>query len=375
MSTGRSAGRGNRRSETADRRGRSQPTPATRARRRSDSRRRAREGSPNREDPQRRICVSRVPATRRLTWLGQAGFRLELEGVCVVVDPWTSPHELRAVPPPPLGLAEGVDWLLGYTEHLDHLDLGLLPVMMRRSPAVRSSSPCRSPRWSKTSCRTIGSSRCDPETGSTSTGSPPASFPRSTASRWKTHTATVRVLGEGPRFVGYALGASRPVYHAATRSSPTPCSTRSDRSASRSRSFRSTGATKSGKPAASSATWTPSRRSSSRSRSARPSSYPTTGTASREHRGARVGRRRGGRSPPRGGAGALGAARPRLRAPKSSATAGRARRRQTADVGRGVRDKGSRRRSRRRPRRAPGSPRGSHDGAGVPFVASGSASS
>jgi L-ascorbate 6-phosphate lactonase len=74
---------------------------------------------------------------RRLTWLGQAGVRVEAGGVTVVVDPWGSPHEDRLIPPPPLELAaDGVDWLLITHEHLDHLDLPFLRIVLERSPAV-----------------------------------------------------------------------------------------------------------------------------------------------------------------------------------------------------------------------------------------------
>lgn len=78
----------------------------------------------------------------RLTWLGQAGLRLETQRACVVVDPWVSPHVDRLVPPPPLALAaEGVDWLLVTHEHLDHLDLPFLPVLLERSPQARVVLP------------------------------------------------------------------------------------------------------------------------------------------------------------------------------------------------------------------------------------------
>lgn len=74
---------------------------------------------------------------RRLTWLGQAGFRIELDGVTVVIDPWLSPHEDRLAPPPPVELAaDGVDVLLVTHEHLDHLDLPFLPVLLERSPGA-----------------------------------------------------------------------------------------------------------------------------------------------------------------------------------------------------------------------------------------------
>ena len=74
---------------------------------------------------------------RRLTWLGQAGFRLDVGNVSLVVDPWVSPHESRLIPAPPLDLAaERVTALLVTHEHLDHLDLGFLPVLLERSPSA-----------------------------------------------------------------------------------------------------------------------------------------------------------------------------------------------------------------------------------------------
>jgi L-ascorbate 6-phosphate lactonase len=72
-----------------------------------------------------------------LTWLGQAGFRIDLEGRSLLVDPWVSPHELRAIPIPPTSLAtEGIDWLLVTHEHVDHLDLPLLQELSAASPDV-----------------------------------------------------------------------------------------------------------------------------------------------------------------------------------------------------------------------------------------------
>jgi L-ascorbate metabolism protein UlaG (beta-lactamase superfamily) len=73
--------------------------------------------------------------TRSLTWLGQAGFRLEVDGVSLVIDPWVSPHEDRLIPAPSVELAaDGVDCLLITHEHLDHLDLPFLPQLFERSP-------------------------------------------------------------------------------------------------------------------------------------------------------------------------------------------------------------------------------------------------
>jgi L-ascorbate metabolism protein UlaG (beta-lactamase superfamily) len=83
-----------------------------------------------------------VSGSWRATWLGQAGLRLETGESCLVVDPWVSPHEHRLVPQPPLELvAEGVDWLLVTHEHLDHLDLPFVPVLLDRSPAARVVLP------------------------------------------------------------------------------------------------------------------------------------------------------------------------------------------------------------------------------------------
>jgi L-ascorbate metabolism protein UlaG (beta-lactamase superfamily) len=78
----------------------------------------------------------------RLTWLGQAGFRIDVEGHGILVDPWLSPHELRAIPIPPLPLvSEGVDWLLVTHEHIDHLDLPFLPDLVAAAPGLRVVLP------------------------------------------------------------------------------------------------------------------------------------------------------------------------------------------------------------------------------------------
>jgi L-ascorbate metabolism protein UlaG (beta-lactamase superfamily) len=76
-------------------------------------------------------------ADGRVTWLGQAGFRLDLGDSSLVVDPWVSPHENRLIPAPPLDLAaEGVTALLVTHEHFDHLDLDFLPTFVERSPTA-----------------------------------------------------------------------------------------------------------------------------------------------------------------------------------------------------------------------------------------------
>jgi L-ascorbate 6-phosphate lactonase len=77
-----------------------------------------------------------------LTWLGQAGFRIDLDDRSLLVDPWLSEHELRAIAVPALPLAtEGIDWLLVTHEHIDHLDLPLLPHLLAASPDVQVVVP------------------------------------------------------------------------------------------------------------------------------------------------------------------------------------------------------------------------------------------
>jgi L-ascorbate 6-phosphate lactonase len=72
-----------------------------------------------------------------LTWLGQAGFLLETEGLRILIDPFLSEHEARLFPPPPVEpFVERIDWLLVTHEHLDHLDVDFLPLLAQRSPNV-----------------------------------------------------------------------------------------------------------------------------------------------------------------------------------------------------------------------------------------------
>jgi L-ascorbate metabolism protein UlaG (beta-lactamase superfamily) len=77
-----------------------------------------------------------------LTWLGQAGFRIDVGGRGLLVDPWLSPHELRAIPIPPRALVTGgIDWLLVTHEHIDHLDLPLLPELVAAVPGLQVVIP------------------------------------------------------------------------------------------------------------------------------------------------------------------------------------------------------------------------------------------
>jgi L-ascorbate metabolism protein UlaG (beta-lactamase superfamily) len=82
----------------------------------------------------------RVPS--RITWLGQAGFRLDLDAVQVLIDPFLSDYEARLYPPPDAeAAATGVDWLLVTHEHLDHLDEGFVAKLATLSPRARVVLP------------------------------------------------------------------------------------------------------------------------------------------------------------------------------------------------------------------------------------------
>ena len=70
-----------------------------------------------------------------LTWLGQAGFVLRADGVCVLVDAFLSARGDRLVPPPldPATLTD-VDVVLCTHEHWDHLDGPTVAAVAAASP-------------------------------------------------------------------------------------------------------------------------------------------------------------------------------------------------------------------------------------------------
>ena len=77
-----------------------------------------------------------------LTWLGQAGFSLETEGLRILVDPFISDHESRLSPPPDaVTVATGVDWLLVTHEHLDHFDKEFVRALDHHSPNATIALP------------------------------------------------------------------------------------------------------------------------------------------------------------------------------------------------------------------------------------------
>ena len=51
-----------------------------------------------------------------------------------MIDPFVSDYDARLYPPPRAEpLAENIDWLLVTHDHLDHLDVDVLPILAGRS--------------------------------------------------------------------------------------------------------------------------------------------------------------------------------------------------------------------------------------------------
>ena len=151
----------------------------------------------------------------RLTWFGQAGFRIDAGAASLVVDPWASPHESRLIPPPPVALAaEGIDCVLITHEHLDHLDLPFLGVILERSPTASVVIPeALGPLVEHVASepRVVLVNPHDRiDVGGLSVDVVPA-----------LHGVTMEdAYGDGsavdgrPRFVGYVLGTEARIYHA-----------------------------------------------------------------------------------------------------------------------------------------------------------------
>ena len=150
-----------------------------------------------------------------LTWLGQAGFRIEIDGRSLLVDPWLSPHEDRAIPIPPLPLAvEGVDWLLVTHEHLDHLDLPLLPELLAASPDVRVVLPEPVVPLLEGIVRPDRIRAVQPGDVVDLDGLPVHVVPAYHGVTLEDAYGDGSAVGGRPRFVGYVLESSPRIYHA-----------------------------------------------------------------------------------------------------------------------------------------------------------------
>lgn len=155
------------------------------------------------------------PARARLTWLGQAGFRIELGGTSLVVDPWLSPHEQRLIPPSPLALAaDDVDWFLITHEHLDHLDLPILPVLLERSPTASVVLPAPLVPLVESvvpESRLVAVQPRDSlDLGGLTVDVVPAIHGVTMEDAYSDGSS----VGGRPRFVGYVVGGGPRVYHA-----------------------------------------------------------------------------------------------------------------------------------------------------------------
>jgi L-ascorbate metabolism protein UlaG (beta-lactamase superfamily) len=151
----------------------------------------------------------------RLTWLGQAGFRLDIGNVSLVVDPWVSPHELRLASTPAVEVAaEGIDWVLITHEHLDHLDLPFLPEVLARSASASVVLPASIAALlgdMVEESRVVGVRPGDSlDLGGVSVRVVPAFHGVTMEDAYGDGSS----LGAGPRFVGYVVGGASRLYHA-----------------------------------------------------------------------------------------------------------------------------------------------------------------
>jgi len=117
-----------------------------------------------------------IPLSRRsdltagqvsLTWLGQAGFLVESQGVRFLIDPYLSdalaekyrgsrfPHERMMQPPVSAESLRDIDYCFSTHGHTDHLDPGSLPAIARNNPDCSFVVP--------RSCRKLAHERGVPE--------------------------------------------------------------------------------------------------------------------------------------------------------------------------------------------------------------------
>jgi L-ascorbate 6-phosphate lactonase len=151
----------------------------------------------------------------RLTWLGQAGFRIDAGDMSFVVDPWATPHENRLIPAPPLELAaEDVDCVLITHEHLDHLDLPLLAVILERSPSASVVIPEALVPLIEHVVPEAQIVAVNPHDSIDIGGLIVDVVPALHGVTMEDAYGDGSVVGGRPRFVGYVLGAEARIYHA-----------------------------------------------------------------------------------------------------------------------------------------------------------------
>jgi L-ascorbate 6-phosphate lactonase len=152
---------------------------------------------------------------RRLTWLGQAGFRVEVGGAVAVIDPWVSPHDDRLIPAAPIELAaDGVQLVLITHEHLDHLDLPFLPQLLERSPDARVVLPAAIAAHVDGVVPESRLVQVDPHDAIEVEGLEIRVTPAFHGVAFEDAYGDGSAVGGRPRFVGYALGRGRRIYHA-----------------------------------------------------------------------------------------------------------------------------------------------------------------
>lgn len=155
------------------------------------------------------------PGGDAFTWLGQAGFLLELGGRRILVDPWVSPFEGRLAPIPPLPLvAEAIDTILVTHEHLDHLDQAFLPVLVERCPHVRLVLPAAIGSQVEGVLEPSRIHRVTPGDTYDLDGLRLTVVPAIHGVTMDDAYGDGSSLGAGPRFVGYVLHGEACVYHA-----------------------------------------------------------------------------------------------------------------------------------------------------------------
>ena len=158
-----------------------------------------------------------APRSRRdrLVWLGQAGFRLEIDGVSVVVDPWVSPHEQRLASVPAVEIAaDGLDWVLITHEHLDHLDLPFLPELLERSPGASVVLPAPIVPLVEDIVAESRIVAVQPHDSLDLGGLEVTVVPAFHGVTMDDAYGDGSAVGGRPRFVGYVLGGDAPIYHA-----------------------------------------------------------------------------------------------------------------------------------------------------------------